>query len=133
MDRTPFYAESGGQAGDTGYLQSGPEKILIKDTIKENTLIIHISDMLPSDPSAEMTAAVDLEKRLRTEANHTATHLIHLALRTVLGTHVEQKGSLVTPDRLRFDFSHYSKLTGEEINKVESIVNRLIRRIIQET
>ncbi len=127
LDRTPFYAESGGQAGDTGYLQSGPEKILIKDTIKENTLIIHISDMLPSDPSAEMTAAVDLEKRLRTEANHTATHLIHLALRTVLGTHVEQKGSLVTPDRLRFDFSHYSKLTGEEINKVESIVNRLIR------
>jgi alanyl-tRNA synthetase len=127
VDRTPFYAESGGQVGDTGYLQSGSDKIIIKDTIKENALIVHIYDKLPSDPEAGMTAAVDVEKRLRTEANHTATHLIHMALRSVLGAHVEQKGSLVTPDRLRFDFSHYRKLTNEEINKVESIVNRIIR------
>jgi alanyl-tRNA synthetase len=127
FDKTPFYAESGGQAGDTGQLLSGTEKITITDTVKENTLIIHKADKLPSDPRKRMTAAVDLEKRSRTAVNHSATHLIHLALRSVLGKHVEQKGSLVTHERLRFDYSHYSKLTREEIVKVESIVNSMIR------
>jgi alanyl-tRNA synthetase len=127
FDKTPFYAESGGQTGDTGLLISETEKIAIIDTIKENTLIIHISEKLPADPRARMVAEVDLEKRLRTAVNHSATHLIHLALRSVLGKHVEQKGSLVTHERLRFDYSHYSKLTREEIFKVESMVNRMVR------
>jgi len=127
FDKTPFYAESGGQVGDTGFISSENEKIEITDTIKENDLIIHIAEKTPSFPEAHFTARVDTEKRNMAANNHTATHLIHFALRSVLGKHVEQKGSLVTPYRLRFDFSHFSKLTREELQRVEEIANRLVR------
>jgi len=128
LDKTPFYAESGGQAGDTGFLESVNEKIEITDTLKENNLIIHIAKKAPEEPGAPFRAVVDVEKRMMTAGNHTATHLLHFALREVLGKHVEQKGSLVTPDRLRFDFSHFSKPTREEMLKVEEIANRLVRQ-----
>jgi alanyl-tRNA synthetase len=113
--------------GDSGFIASGSDKIMITDTIKENNLIIHISDKLPAEPAAVFIANVDRERRLMTANNHTATHLIHFALRSVLGNHVEQKGSLVTPDHLRFDFSHFSKMTKEELSKVEGEVNRMVR------
>ncbi len=129
---TPFYAESGGQVGDTGTLQFGDESIQVLDTKKENDLILHLVNKLPSKENIgkPVTAKVDWERRLNTMYNHTGTHLLHGALRDVLGTHVAQKGSLVSPDTLRFDISHFSKVSDEEIRKVEQIVNDKIRENI---
>lgn len=127
LETTPFYAESGGQVGDTGTLDFGGEKIAVTDTRKENDLIIHFTSQLPADISLPVTASVNWEKRLYTTYNHTATHLLHAALRKVLGTHVAQKGSLVSADVLRFDFSHFSKVTDEELRQVEILVNEKIR------
>jgi len=124
---TPFYAESGGQVGDQGYIQSETEKIAIFDTKKEHNQIIHFTKELPKDPKAPFKAIVNQEKRENTTRNHSATHLLHYALRKVLGTHVQQKGSYVESTRLRFDFTHYQKLENEQIKKVEAIVNELIR------
>ncbi|MDE0559623.1 alanine--tRNA ligase [Algoriphagus sp. NF] len=130
LDRTPFYAESGGQVGDSGWLLSDSEKIRVVDTKKENDLIVHFVEKLPQDPSALFTASVDRQKRSLTMNNHTATHLMHSALREVLGDHVQQRGSLVNERLLRFDFSHFSKMTEEEIEQVEKLVNKKIRENI---
>jgi alanyl-tRNA synthetase len=130
LETTPFYAESGGQAGDTGTLKIGDETIAITDTKKENDLIIHFADQLAADMSLPVTALVDTARRLETTYNHTATHLLHAALRNVLGTHVAQKGSLVNAEVLRFDFSHFSKMTDEELRAVEQMVNEKIRENI---
>lgn len=130
FDRTPFYAESGGQVGDTGFIERPGEKVNITDTKKENELIVHYLDKLPSDLQASYHAVVDVRKRQLTMDNHSATHLLHAALRQVLGKHVEQKGSLVNDKILRFDFSHFAAMTPEEIRKVEDIVNRKVRENI---
>lgn len=127
LDKTPFYAEMGGQVGDTGWLINGDEKIVVIDTKRENNLPIHLVEKLPQDVSAVFTAKIDTKKRIQCECNHSATHLLHEALREVLGTHVEQKGSYVSPSALRFDFSHYQKVTDEEIRKVERLVGEKIR------
>ncbi len=135
LDQTPFYAESGGQTGDSGYLENTQgEKVRITDTVKENNLILHITSKIPENPETEFYAVVDEERRQAIANNHTATHLLHYALRKVLGPHIEQKGSHVSPDGLRFDFSHYARLEPEEIKKIERLVNDLIRNnISQET
>ena len=130
LDRTPFYAEMGGQVGDRGTLVSGDEVIEVFDTKRENGVGVHLTTKLPTDVSAEVEAKIDVEARRRTSANHSATHLLHRALREVLGTHVEQKGSYVNPDMLRFDFSHFQKVTPEELAKVEHLANRYVREAI---
>ena len=127
FDHTPFYGNSGGQIGDIGYIESANEKIDIIATEKENGLIIHIAKQLPENPAAEFHAVVNADARQKAANNHTATHLVDYALRTVLGTHVEQKGSMVGPTGLRFDFSHFQKVTSEELREVERLVNKLIR------
>ena len=130
LEVTPFYAESGGQVGDTGELIINNEKLKITDTKKDNDLIIHFTDSIPSDLSGEVIAKVDALKRKHTELHHSATHLVHAALRKVLGTHVTQKGSLVNEAHLRFDFSHFAKVTDEEIATIEMLVNKKIRENI---
>ena len=127
LDKTPFYAESGGQVGDTGVLVSEYETIEVIDTKKENNLPIHLTKKLPQHPEAPMMACVDADKRAACAANHSCTHLLDEALRQVLGDHVQQKGSLVTPDSLRFDFSHFQKVTDEQLREVEHRVNAKIR------
>lgn len=131
FDKTPFYAESGGQVGDTGFIESANEKIYITDTKKENELIVHFVDALPENLNATFNAVVDKSKRQLSMDNHSATHLLHAALRQVLGKHVEQKGSLVNDKVLRFDFSHFAAMTTEELQQVEDIVNRKVRENIR--
>lgn len=129
FDKTPFYGEMGGEIGDTGYIQSSDgQKIAILNTVKENGLTVHIAQSLPSDPTSAFTLVVDEERRAKIAANHTCTHLLHTALREIVGTHVEQKGSYVSDKSLRFDFSHFEKLTDEQIAQVERRVNALIRQ-----
>ncbi len=130
LDKTPFYAESGGQVGDTGVLEIAGEKIQVVDTKKENDLIVHWVEKLPSQVEAPVTSLVNVPKRKLSMSNHSATHLLHAALRQVLGKHVEQKGSLVNDKILRFDFSHFAAMTSEELSRVETIVNEKIRENI---
>jgi alanyl-tRNA synthetase len=130
FNQTPFYPEGGGQVGDTGYIEANGEKTSIFDTKKENNLIVHLAEKLPTDPNAIFVGNIDKTKRALSACNHSATHLLHHALRTVLGTHVEQKGSLVNAENLRFDFSHFSKVTNEELKQIEELVNANIRENI---
>ncbi|HLU87725.1 MAG TPA: alanine--tRNA ligase, partial [Taishania sp.] len=125
---TPFYPEGGGQVGDKGYIEANGEKVYIFDTKKENNLIVHLVEKLPMDVHATFSAVVDKKRRFLSMCHHSATHLLHHALRTVLGTHVEQKGSLVSPEYLRFDFSHFAKVTDEQLAEVERLVIEAIRR-----
>ena len=127
LDKTPFYAESGGQVGDTGVLECNDEKIKVVNTVKENGLAIHVTEKLPSNPNASFTARIAEDKREQAAANHSATHLLDYALRKILGTHIEQKGSFVSPSVLRFDFSHFEKISPEKLREVERLVNKLIR------
>lgn len=131
LDKTPFYAESGGQVGDTGSLENINDKIFVTDTKKENGIIIHFCDKLPENVNAVFHSKINKSKRLFTENNHSATHLLHAALRQILGTHVEQKGSLVNDEHLRFDFSHFAKITDEELQLIETTVNNKIRENIE--
>ena len=128
LNQTPFYPEGGGQVGDSGVLIDGNHKFGIQDTKKENGVILHFMNQLPSNPSASFKSMINKAKRVATNANHTATHLVHHALREVLGDHVEQKGSLVNEKNLRFDFSHFQKVTDEELEKIENLVNNAIRQ-----
>jgi alanyl-tRNA synthetase len=130
LNKTPFYAESGGQVGDTGVLLNGAEKIFITDTQKENNLIVHFALSLPKDMTATFHAVIDKERRRQIMAHHSATHLMHSALKRVLGAHVNQKGSLVNEHVTRFDFSHFSKVTDEELQKIEKMVNQRVREDI---
>ncbi len=130
LQETPLYAESGGQVGDTGYIQIGDDKIEVIDTRKENDLILHFAKKIPANLQGEVEAVVNVQKRVFTENNHSSTHLLHAALRQVLGDHVQQKGSLVNEKILRFDFSHFAKMTDEDISEVERIVNEKIRENI---
>jgi alanyl-tRNA synthetase len=130
LNRTPFYAESGGQVGDTGVLEFDGEKIFITDTQKENNLIIHFTDKLPKDVNASFLSRVNESRRKMITNNHSATHLLHSALKKVLGSHVNQKGSLVNESQTRFDFSHFTKVSDEEIKQIEKIVNKKIRENI---
>lgn len=130
LNKTPFYAEMGGEVGDTGYLRMEDSKFKILDCKRENNLPVHILAELPSDPRATFVAEVDAARRQAIMCNHSATHILHYALREVLGKHVEQKGSLVTPDSLRFDFSHFQKVTPEELRQVEILANSIIRQDI---
>ncbi|MCD8136069.1 MAG: alanine--tRNA ligase [Parabacteroides gordonii] len=127
LDQTPFYAEMGGQVGDTGWLIADDEKLDVIDIKRENNLPVHFVARLPKDVTATFTAKINEKKRIQCECNHSATHLLHEALREVLGTHVEQKGSFVSPEALRFDFSHFQKVTDEEIRRVEKLVSEKIR------
>ena len=128
FDQTPFYGEMGGEVGDTGVICNEEETIKVIDTKKENGVSVHLLERIPNNPEAEFMACVDVERRRAIEANHTCTHLLDQALKEVLGEHVEQKGSLVTPDYLRFDFSHFEKVTPEQIREVEHLVNERIRQ-----
>ncbi|MDE6062727.1 MAG: alanine--tRNA ligase, partial [Duncaniella sp.] len=130
LTQTPFYAEMGGQVGDSGWLIDGEQKIEIYDTKRENGGAVHLSKKIPSNVEAEFIAQINEANRRATECNHTATHLLHAALREVLGTHVEQKGSFVSPGMLRFDFSHFQKVTPEELRKAEHIANANVRKAI---
>ena len=127
FDKTPFYGEMGGEVGDSGWITAGDDRIAIINTIKENGLPIHIAERMPADLRATFKAEVDAERRICIQNNHSATHLLHAALRQTLGTHVEQKGSFVGPESFRFDFSHYEKMSHEQLNEVERLVNRMIR------
>jgi alanyl-tRNA synthetase len=131
LDKTPFYAESGGQVGDTGVIEAHGEKVFVVDTKKENELIVHLTEKLPAKLEGEWLVKIDASKRRLSMNNHSATHLLHAALRQVLGKHVEQKGSLVNDKILRFDFSHFAAMTEEELKKVEDIVNKKVRENVE--
>jgi len=131
LDKTPFYAESGGQVGDTGVIEANGEKVFVLDTKKENELIVHLTEKLPARLDGEWQVKIDASKRRLSMNNHSATHLLHAALRQVIGKHVEQKGSLVNDKILRFDFSHFASMTNEELKKVEDIVNKKVRENVE--